>query len=139
TELALLLAQLRRHNHLEDQYLIAAAAASEPRQAEPAQHRLRARLGARLHVDVALSFERGDGDRGSEHRLGRGDLDQGHQVLTLALEAFVLGDPNLHVEVARAAAGLAGVAGAGAADALSALDPRRYLDVPFANRRLAPP
>ena len=50
------------------------------------------------------------------------------QVAAVALEALVLGDPDLDVEVARRRPGLAGVAGAGDPHPLAVFDPGRDLD-----------
>ena len=74
----------------------------------------------------------GHGRAAPQHRPGRGQLDHGDQVLTVALEPLVLGDDDLDVEVAGPPAGLAGMPGAGDPDPLPGLDPRRDLDLPGA-------
>ena len=77
--------------------------APEARQPGAAQDLFVAGLGAGGDLDLALLVERGDGDRGAEHRLGGGDRDDADQVGAVALEALVLGDLDLDVEVARRA------------------------------------
>ena len=51
-------------------------------------------------LDLALALEGRHGDRGAEHRLGGRDRDDADQVGAVALEALVLGDRDLDVEVA---------------------------------------
>ena len=90
-------------------------------------------LGPRRDLDLALAVEGRDGHRAAEHRSSGGQLDDRDQLLAVALEALVLGNQHLHVEVPGPAAGLARVAGAGDPDSLARLDPRRDLDLPGAH------
>src|SRR5204862_1739368 len=68
--------------------------------------------------------------RAAEHRAGGGDRDPRHEVLADALEALVLGDDDLDVEVAGPRPGLTGVAGAADPDPLAGLDAGGHLHLP---------
>ena len=110
-ELALLLVELGRDEDVEDHVLVAprprrGATAAPGRAGSPARRAGR-RPGPRPRARRRASATV---DRAAEHRPGRGHLDDRDQVLAVALEALVLGDHDLDVEVARPAPGLAGVA-----------------------------
>src|SRR5215218_579401 len=98
--LPLLLAEVGRDDHVEDHPLVAAAAGAEPRQAAAADQLFVAGLGPRRQLDLTLALERGNGNRGAEHRLGRRDRDDADQLRAIALEALVLGDLDLDVQIA---------------------------------------
>ena len=81
------------------------------------------------HLDLALAVRVSTAEVAPSIAAVAENVDDRDQVLALALEALVLGDPHLDVEVAGGAAGLAGVAGAADPDPLAVLDPGRDLDL----------
>ncbi len=91
-------------------------------------------LRARVEADVDVAVERRDGERRPERRLADGQVDGRHDVVAVADEALVWGDPDEDVDVAGAAAERPGVALAREADALAVVDSRRDL----ARRGFAP-
>src|SRR5439155_4534509 len=117
------------HGHVDQNALVAAPEALEDRQAAPSQHADLARLRARLEGQLRLAFERRDGQRGAERRLGDREVDGRVDVVALAHEARVRPDVDLDVDVARPATDRAGVALAADADALAVVDAGRDLQL----------
>src|SRR5215203_3771950 len=127
-EVALLVAEVGRDEDFEDDPLVAAPATVQPRQTCAFEHLFGSRLRARLQLDLLLALERRHRHRRPQHRLGRRDRDDADQVATVALEALVLRDPNLHVEIPGWRPRLAGMAGAADPHPLSVFDPGRDVD-----------
>ena len=132
-QLPLLLAQVGGHVDVEHHVLVAARRAAQRWQPHAPQDDVLAGLRPRRDLDLALAVEGRDGHRAAEHRSSGGQLDDRNQLLAVALEALVLGNQHLHVEVPDLPAGLARVPGARDPDPLARLDPRRDLDLPGAH------
>src|SRR5215216_6884187 len=77
-----------------------------------------------------LPFEGGDLHGAPQHRARCRDLGNGHQIPPVALEPLVLGDHDLHVQIACRRPGFAGVPGPGDPDALPRLDPGWHVELP---------
>ena len=84
-----------------------------------AQHELPARLGAGRHDELLVAVERRQGDGRAERGLGDRDRHGRHEVVAVAPVAVVLGDAQVDVQVAGAAATRAGRARGPAAAASS--------------------
>src|SRR3954471_1636588 len=69
-QLALPLAESRRHDDVHEDVKVALRAAAEMRDAPPAQPNLGPGLGSRLDLDVLAAVDRGNRDRRAQGRLG---------------------------------------------------------------------
>src|SRR5262249_30620725 len=110
----------------------AAAPAVEARKPEPLQRDVVTGLRAGRNLDLAIAVERRRLDRPAEHRPRGGDLDARDEIVADALEALVLNDGHLDVQVTGRGAGVTGVPGARDTDPLTGLDPGRDIDLPHA-------
>src|SRR5215211_7516038 len=129
---ALLVVQLPRHRHVDQDPVVAAAEPLEHGHAPPSQHADLAGLGAGRKLEVFVPPERRHGYARAERRLRDRQVDRREEVVAFADEARVRQYVHLDVEVTRAAAERAGVTLTAESDPLSVVDPGRDLHLDLA-------
>src|SRR5690606_39805129 len=108
-QLALLVGEGGGDVHVEDHADVAAALAAQRGDAEALQRDLLTGLGAGTDVELLLAVEGVQRDRRAERGGGHRDRQGGDEVVAVAVEHLVIGDGQLHEEVAGGAAGFAGL------------------------------
>src|SRR4051812_6688425 len=127
-EAALLVVEVARHEHVDQDPLVAVTASLQNRHAAAVQDDDLARLRPRRQLELLLPVERRDREGGAERGLREREVDGRVDVVAFAHESLVGADLHLDIDVACPTADEPGVPHAGQADLLSVVDPRRDLD-----------
>ena len=128
-QLGLELGELGRHAHVDADPQIAAPATLQAVHAAVAEHELTAGLGTGRHDDLLVAVERGQHHLRAECGLGDRDGDGREQVVAVTSEHVVLGNSDVHVQVAGTSAARADSAAPGEPQRGARVDARRHVDL----------